>query len=172
MKEIIIIAGPNGAGKTSFVNQFFPFEKEALEFVNADEIARSLSAAGLTRAAIDLRASREMLLRISNLVSSNAEFIFETTLASLAYAQKIPHWQAQGYTVHIIYLRLPNAEAAVERVRRRVAAGGHSIPEAVIRSRYAKSLDYLERLYKPIVDEWYVWNSLEGDFKMSEAWDD
>lgn len=172
MKEIIIVAGPNGAGKTSFVNQFFPFEREGLEFVNADEIARKISRQGLTSSAIDVQASREMLLRISHLVSSGTEFIFETTLASLAYAQKIPRWQKLGYAVHLVYLRLPSAEAAVERVQRRVAAGGHSIPEAVIRTRHDKSLKYLDLLYKPIVDEWYVWDSLEGDFKMSEAWDD
>ena len=57
-------------------------------------------------------------------------------------------------------------------VRRRVAAGGHDIPDATIRERFSKSLNYLNELYKPIVDEWYIWNSLEGDFQLAEAWDD
>jgi predicted ABC-type ATPase len=51
-----------------------------------------------------------------------------------------------------------------------VAAGGHDIPEGVIRRRFAKSLNYLETRYKPIVDEWYVWDSLEGSFTLAEAW--
>ena len=171
MKEIIIIAGPNGAGKTSFVNRYYPSKQDAPEFINADEIARRLTDRH-TRTSRDLHASREMLRRIGLQVACEAGFIFETTLASLTYAQKIPRWRTQGFTVLLIYLRLPSAEVAIERVCRRVLAGGHDIPADVIRSRYCKSLDYLDRLYKPIVDEWYVWDSMEGDFKLSEAWDD
>jgi predicted ABC-type ATPase len=96
------------------------------------------------------------------LADTQKEFMFETTLASLGYAQKIPTWQMRGYSIALIYLRLPSIERSIERVRKRVEAGGHSIPEDVIRKRFAKSLDYFENLYKPIVDEWYVWNSLEG----------
>lgn len=58
------------------------------------------------------------------------------------------------------------------RVRRRVAKGGHGIPEALVRQRFAKSLAYLEKHYKPIVDEWYVWDSLEGEFRLAETWND
>jgi predicted ABC-type ATPase len=98
--------------------------------------------------------------------------MFETTLASLTYARKIAAWQKRGYNVALIYLRLPNVEASLARVRRRVSAGGHNVPEAVIRQRFGKSLDYFENLYKPLVDEWYVWDSREGEFLLSEAWDE
>ncbi|MCB1528258.1 MAG: AAA family ATPase [Hyphomicrobiaceae bacterium] len=172
MKEIIIIAGPNGAGKTSFANHYFPADQEGLEFVNADEIARTIAQAGETMTSLNLRAGRLMLEQISSLTSAGREFMFETTLASLTYARKIPRWRSDGYTVCLIYLRLPTIEAAIDRVRRRVAAGGHDIPDATIRERFSKSLNYLNELYKPIVDEWYIWNSLEGDFQLAEAWDD
>ena len=35
---------------------------------------------------------------------------------------------------------------------------------SVIRQRFAKSVDYFEKHYKAIVDEWYVWDSLEDEF--------
>jgi predicted ABC-type ATPase len=171
MQEIIIVAGPNGAGKTSFANQYLPAEEEKLVFVNADEIARSFAGLRISKSALELRAGREMLNRLDAL-AAKIEFMFETTLASLSYAQKIPTWRKAGYSVALIYLRLPSIEASIERVRRRVEAGGHNIPEAVIRKRFAKSREYFETLYKPIVDEWYVWDSLEGDFQLTEAWDD
>lgn len=172
MQEIIIIAGPNGAGKTSFANEYLPAAREGLVYVNADEIARELAGLGLTSAQLNLRAGREMLSRIDALADAGAEIMFETTLASLSYAKKIPGWQERGYTVALIYLRLPNAEMSIDRVNRRVAAGGHSVPEAVIRQRFARSVTYLESLYKPIVNEWYIWDSLEGEFRLAEAWDD
>jgi predicted ABC-type ATPase len=172
MQEIIIIAGPNGAGKTSFANAYLPAAREGLVYLNADEIAREISEPTLTKAQLDLRAGREMLSRTAALVGAGADFMFETTLASLSYAAKIPAWQARGYTVALIYLRLPSVEMSIERVRRRVAAGGHGVLEVTIRQRFAKSETYLESHYKPVVDEWYIWDSLEGQFRLAEAWDD
>jgi predicted ABC-type ATPase len=98
--------------------------------------------------------------------------MFETTLASLTYARKIPAWRRRGYRAALIYLRLSSVEMSIERVRRRVAQGGHDIPEGVIRQRFVKSADYLEKYYKPIVDEWYIWDSLEGEFRQAESWND
>ncbi len=82
MKEIIIIAGPNGAGKTSFVNQYFPFEREGLVFINADEIARSIATPSIPLATLNLQAGRIMLSQIAEVVDQDREFIFETTLAA------------------------------------------------------------------------------------------
>jgi predicted ABC-type ATPase len=56
-------------------------------------------------------------------------------------------------------------------VQKRVAAGGHDIPEATIRRRFSKSARYFETIYKSLVDEWYVWDSLEGTFALRESWD-
>lgn len=171
MQEIIIIAGPNGAGKTSFANELLPVLRRRFTFVNADEIARELAVSDLRTAILDVQAGREMLTRISDLVESRSDLMFETTLSSRSYARSIREWQQRGYGVAIVYLRLPSAEMSIERVRRRVAQGGHGLPEGTIRRRFAKSLDYFERIYKPIVNEWYVWDSLEGEFRPAEAWD-
>ena len=172
MQEVIIIAGPNGAGKTSFANEYIPAAEEGLAFVNADEVARELAHLDLPQAQLDIRAARAMLERIDKLVQARMEFMLETTLASLTYARKIPVWKSLGYTVALIYLRLPGVSHAIARVRKRVAAGGHDIPDMTIRRRFARSAKYLEEIYKPIVDEWYVWDSLEGDFELAEVWYD
>ena len=171
MQEAIILAGPNGAGKTTFANEYL-LGAERFEFVNADEIAREVSELGLPVAQRDIRAGRIMLERIADLVTARMEFMFETTLSGLAYARKVPIWQNLGYSVALIYLRLPSVEHSIARVRRRVEAGGHDIPEEVIRRRYEKSVRYLDEVYKPIVDEWYIWDSLEGYFVVAECWDD
>jgi predicted ABC-type ATPase len=169
--SIVIIAGPNGAGKTTFASEYLAGAGQQMAFVNADEIAREIVRADLPRQQADTRAARIMLERIDDLVEAAADFAFETTLATLTYARKIPRWQQRGYAVSLIYLRLPSAEASVSRVRRRVEAGGHDIPEAVIRRRFGRGADYLEKVYKPLVDEWYIWDSLEGAFVLADAWD-
>jgi predicted ABC-type ATPase len=113
-----------------------------------------------------------MLTRTEALVAARSPFMLETTLASLTYLRKFKRWREAGYGIALVYLRLPNVETSLERVRRRVARGGHGIPDQVVRQRFAKSIDYLERHYKSAVDEWYIWESLEGDFRRAEAWND
>jgi predicted ABC-type ATPase len=95
--------------------------------------------------------------------------MFETTLASRTYARQVIEWRDLGYHVALIYLRLPSAEHSVERVRRRVATGGHGVPNEVIRRRFDKSVRYFDGLYKAIVNEWQVWDSLEGEFRFVQA---
>ncbi len=171
MPTIIIIAGPNGAGKTTFAREYLSAEQRRFTFVNADEIARTLTPDGSGDASSDIAAGRLMLARIDELVAATADFVIETTLASLTYAQKIPAWRRQGYLVSLVYVRLGSVDDSLARVRKRVAAGGHDIPEEAIQRRFAKSLRYFETIYRPIVDEWYVWTSRNGDFTLIESWD-
>lgn len=170
MPELVIVAGPNGAGKTTFANEYLSDEVRFV-FVNADEIARRAKA--LIEPDLqghpDIHAGRIMLDRIDELIDARADIVIETTLASLTYARKIPIWREQGYHISLIYLRLDSADESLDRVRKRVAAGGHNIPEQIIRRRFRKSVDYLEKIYKPIVNEWYVWESREGKFNRLEA---
>jgi predicted ABC-type ATPase len=168
MQEIIIIAGPNGAGKTSFANQFLA-EETGFVFVNADEAARKLKRHGYSGGAIDVAAGRVVLKLMSQLAFEQRDFVIETTLATRTYARLIPGWRSVGYRVVLNYLRLPSVEHSLERVRKRAAAGGHDIPEATVRRRFSKSASYLEKLYKPLVDEWIVWSSVEGDIEFSES---
>jgi predicted ABC-type ATPase len=166
--RLIIIAGPNGAGKTTFAREYLSAEEAEFEFVNADEIARALS----TRRgdpALDIQSGRLMLARISQLVDASANFVVETTLATLMYARKIPRWRALGYETTLVYLQLESVEESVARVRKRVEAGGHGIPEDAIRRRFDKSLSYFETIYKPLVDSWYLWESWEGGFVMIDS---
>jgi predicted ABC-type ATPase len=167
---LIIIAGPNGAGKTTFAREYLAAEERPFEFVNADEIAHGLRRAG-ARVAADIVAARMMLRRINELVDAGADFAIETTLANLTYAHKIRAWRQRGYLVSLVYLRLESVDESTARVRKRVAAGGHTIPDHAIHRRFGKSVNYFETIYRSIVDEWYVWASREGEFALINSWD-
>ena len=171
MPTAIILAGPNGAGKTTFANEWLAARSGRFVFVNADEIARKLAGPGTVGAALDLAAGRAMLAELDRLAGSGRDFMLETTLATLTHADRIDRWRAQGYRVELIYLRLASVEASLARVQRRIATGGHAIREADIRRRFDRSLDYLERIYKPIVDDWQVWASGDGALRMLD-WKD
>lgn len=169
VRTLIIIAGPNGAGKTTFAHEYLSAEQRRFEFVNADEIARTRE--GQDTQVSDVAAARIMLSRIDELAQAGRDFVVETTLANLSYARKIPAWRKRGYWVSLAYLRLDSVDESVARIHKRVAAGGHGIPEDTIRRRFGKSLTYFETIYRPIVDEWYVWASQEGAFTLVGSWD-
>ena len=157
MKRALVIAGPNGAGKTTFAREFLPQEAGVVEFVNADLIAAGLSPLDPDRAAV--RAGRIMVQLIRDHVARGRDFAFETTLAGRRYAQAIPRWQAAGYSVGLIFLSLPSPEFAIERVASRVSRGGHSVPDDVVRRRFASGHENFERVYKRLVDHWKLYDN-------------
>jgi len=48
---------------------------------------------------------------------------------------------------------------AIERVRRRVAQGGHNIPENDIRRRFDRGLENFRETYRRIVDTWQLYDA-------------
>ena len=157
MKKIIILAGPNGAGKTTFARAFLPAEAELPRFINADQIAVGLAAFAPETAAI--RAGRLMLEEIAICAGRGDNFAFETTLSGLSYLRSIRQWRVRGYRVSLYFLSLPTAEMAIARVALRVSQGGHDVPEAVIRRRFASGLDNFNRHYKLAVDDWALYEN-------------
>ncbi len=159
-KRILILPGPNGAGKTTFAREFLPDEAHCPTFVNAVLIAAGLSP--FNPEAVAMRAGRLMLELIDEHVARGDSFAIETTLADKTYARHIRRWQATGYHVTLLFLELPSAEAALQRVRERIAQGGHSIPEAVVRRRFLAGKSNFEGIYKPLVDAWALYDNSNG----------
>jgi predicted ABC-type ATPase len=156
-RKVIIIAGPNGAGKTTFAREFLPNEAACPVFVNADLIAAGLAPFAPETAAV--RAGRLMLAELERHFRAGESFAFETTLAGRAYLRHIRQWQQAGYRVELIFLQLNQADEAVARVEQRVRQGGHHIPEAVIRRRFAAGLENFHRHYAPAADAWALYDN-------------
>ncbi|MDP4779741.1 MAG: hypothetical protein NWR03_04670 [Akkermansiaceae bacterium] len=169
MKKIIIIAGPNGAGKTTFAGEFLPNEADCPEFVNADLIAAGLSPFQPDQVAFT--AARLMLERIDQLVASGKSFALETTLATRCYLRLIPRWKAEGYTVKLCFLSLPDAGFAIRRVERRVRFGGHDIPADTINRRFARGMENLRNDYVEVVDEWSIYDGSQDPPQLVESGD-
>ncbi|MGA2134713.1 MAG: zeta toxin family protein [Bryobacteraceae bacterium] len=152
--NLIVLAGPNGAGKTTASQRLLTGALAVEEFVNADAIAKGLSAFRPESVAIE--AGRIMLARLHELAARRVSFAFETTLASRTFAGWIKGLIAEGYTFRLIFLWLPSAETAVTRVQDRVLSGGHDVPGDVIRRRYQTGLKNFFRLYSPLSQGWML----------------
>lgn len=165
--KIVIIAGPNGAGKTTFARAFLPQEAQCPRFINADLIAAGLSPFAPETAAI--KAGRLMIQEIDGCVARRESFAFETTLSGQMYFRRIQRWRSGGYHVSLFFLSLSTAELAVARVAERVRQGGHDIPEAVIRRRFAAGRRNFDDHYRLAVDSWAIYDN-SGDEPVLIEW--
>ncbi len=178
MPNLFVIAGPNGAGKTTYARRFLPEEMRTREFVNADMIAAGLSPFAPDTAAFE--AGRIMLRRLRELTALRVDFAFETTLSGRTYAPLLREMRAAGYRIRMDFLWIPQLGITRQRVRQRVAKGGHDIPEEVQQRRFHLGIRNLATLYRPLLSHWRLYDNTfdqphlvaeeqEGVFKISDA---
>ena len=152
--NLYVVAGPNGAGKSTFARLFLPDYADCREFVNADLIAAGLSP--FNPESLALQAGKLMLERIESLSQAGVDFGFETTLAGRSWVSLLQRLRERGYRLHLFFLWIPGPELALTRVEQRVRAGGHSIPEEVVRRRFSRGLRNLFQIYAPVFDAWLI----------------
>jgi predicted ABC-type ATPase len=135
MNRLDLVVGPNGAGKTTFVELTLAPLLPGSDFVNADEIAEHRWPAD--PAAHAYQAAKVAADTRTRLIELRRSFIAETVFSHPSKLELIDAAHAAGYTVVLHVLLIPE-ELAVQRVRHRVSAGGHHLPEDKIHQRYQR----------------------------------
>lgn len=164
MPTLYILSGCNGAGKTTASYTLLPEMLECRQWVNSDEFAKALSP--FSPESVSIRASRLMLLKIRYLLERKENFGIETTLATRSLLKTVKLAQKNGYNVVLLYMWLRTPDMAVKRVKARVAAGGHNIPEDTIRRRYYVGINYFFKDYAPACDRWILADNSEPPFRV------
>ncbi|AEG91194.1 AAA family ATPase [Ramlibacter tataouinensis] len=138
---LYVLAGVNGAGKSSVGGHLLT--RAGLAWFNPDTFARELAeltACDMTHA--NGLAWQEGMRRLQEAVRQGHSHAFETTLAGRSMPAAIRE-AARTHDVLVWFCGLPSPEAHIARVKARVAAGGHDIPEPKIRERYPAALENL-----------------------------
>ena len=155
--RIYIVAGPNGAGKSTFAREFLPLYADCRNFINADLIAQGIAPFSPEGAAF--RAGRLMLSEIRRAASQRADFGFETTLAGRGYLEMFRSLRHFGYELHAFFLWVTNVEVTLNRIKARVSAGGHDVPEAIVRRRFKRSTRNFILDYRPLSNSWILFDN-------------
>ena len=135
--RILVFAGPNGSGKST-ITRGLPI---CGIYVNADEIKRVSQCT-------DLEAAQEADLIRHMLLQSRKDFTFETVLSTDRNLELLRQAKEQGYEIHAVFVLTNDPHINTERVKARVNAGGHDVPEEKIINRYGRSLRNLSRLVR------------------------
>ena len=134
--RLTIIAGANGSGKTTLTgwnSDVF----EAIPILDPDAIAKALQPTSPT--AFPIAAARQVLASAKEHISKQESFAVETTLAGRHYLRMMVDARNLGFEVVLVYIGTQNVEINLARIRNRVLAGGHDVPEKDVRRRYRRS---------------------------------
>jgi predicted ABC-type ATPase len=165
--DIVVLAGTNGAGKSTVAGA--ALERQGGHFYNPDRATRAYVDRGLSLPEANSRAWRRGVRQLERAIRDGASYAFETTLGGRTITRILLGAVAQGRAVRIWYVGLASPELHIERVRARVAAGGHDIPEEKIRERWDSSRQNVIRLL-PHVSELVLFdNSRDVDVSGGEA---
>ncbi len=66
----------------------------------------------------------------------------------------------------LIFFWLQSVELARERVKTRVAEGGHNIAPDVIERRYIKGIKNLFDIYLPLMDDLFIFDNSDGNHEL------
>ena len=138
---LFVLAGVNGAGKSSVGGQWLA--QAGLAWFNPDTFAREwMARARCGPQEANAVAWAEGLRRLDDALANGRSHAFETTLGGSTLAARIEA-ATKTHDVIVWYCGLSSPEQHIGRVKARVAAGGHDIPEATIRQRCQTSLKNL-----------------------------
>ncbi|WP_396936815.1 zeta toxin family protein [Mycolicibacterium sp.] len=135
MKRLDLVVGSNGAGKSTFVELTLGPLLPNSPFVNADEIAKRRWPED--PATHSYEAARIAAQTRARLIERGDSFTAETVFSHPSKLDLIDTANTAGYSVILHVVMIPE-DLAVLRVRHRVEAGGHDVPEAKIRERYQR----------------------------------
>lgn len=161
--SIYVLAGTNGAGKSSLAGA--TIRARGADYFNPDEAARRIRAAnpGIDPVEANSRAWLQGKRLLEKAISTRLNFAFETTLGGNTIPALLEQASDRGIAVRVWYVGLEGPDLHIERVRARVTAGGHDIPEAKIRERYDQSRRNLIRLLPKLTELAVFDNSVRGD---------
>jgi predicted ABC-type ATPase len=161
--QIYVLAGTNGAGKSSVGGAMIL--REGATYFNPDEAARKILAAnkGITQEVANSAAWHEGRRLLERAIDERLDFAFETTLGGRTITRLLEVALSRGIEVRVWYVGLISPELHIERVKARVAAGGHDIPGEKIRERYNQSRENLIKLVPKLTELRVYDNSEDAD---------
>lgn len=168
MPTLFILAGPNGAGKTTYYETAIVegFIDSNLPFVNVDLITRSLP--GMYTPENFAKADVMAREKIASLINSLSDFMIESNLATQKDYDWISALTKKGYKVILYFLSTSFLEVNYNRVKKRVAEGGHDVAEPIIEHRYRMGLTYLKTNLTLFEQVYLIDNSGETALVMAE----
>lgn len=150
MPNAFIFAGINGAGKSTLYYDELLSDKSFGVRINTDEFVSSFGNWKNPRE--QFKAAKIALKLRQNCISKRSDFNQETTLCGKSIIALFSELKARKYAISLYYVGVNTAQIAKDRIKARVAKGGHGIESHLIDKRFGESLQNLQKI-APLCDE-------------------
>ena len=157
----VFLLGANGSGKSSLRS-----------YLNLADVQSNIDPDSLNRIAKYshkdnhfIFASKQAIRLFANALNNNLNVCMESTLSGKSAMHRISLAKSKGYYVIAYFVGLSDVNTNIERVRQRVAAGGHDIERNLIIRRYQKSIDNLLTCYQ-FIDELHVIDNSKSYYEL------
>jgi predicted ABC-type ATPase len=140
-----MIAGPNGSGKSSLYStaDVEAFD-ESIWIINPDLLTvRIQTAESLSLYEANIQAVTRIEAWLEASINAHQTVGVETVSSTDKYRRLVLAAKQRKLDFRLIYVMLESPDLNVERVRLRARKGGHDVPEAKVRERWARSLQQL-----------------------------
>lgn len=154
-----IIGGVNGAGKSSLTGSLKYQRTDLGKIIDVDKLA--LQYGGNIEGGKAAIAMQERYLR------EGISFTQETTLSGQRPLKMVKEAKAAGYYVRLFYIAVSSPEEALERIKNRVAKGGHDIPKEDVLRRFEGRFEALAKIL-PHCDEAVFFDNENGFVEVAE----
>lgn len=152
--RLVVVGGINGCGKSTLASVAGPDVFLGQTAINPDDLTREVvdSFPELDGQAANLIGVERAEKAVWRAIAEGENVAVETVLSSEKFVPAVRAARARGYQTRLIYIGLPSAELAIERVAQRVQLGGHDVPEGKIRSRWERTHDMLTQMLSEVDD--------------------
>jgi predicted ABC-type ATPase len=162
--QLWIVAGPNGSGKTSiYDNADIEDFGRSVWIINPDALAKRIrDIERMDPVPANVEAVQRIERWLYSSIDAHQAVGVETVLSTPKYRALVLAAKKRRFAVRLIYVLLNSAQLNIERVRLRVAKGGHDVPTDKIVERRARSLAQLPWFLRQSDDAWLFDNSGES----------
>lgn len=155
--RFFLLAGINGSGKSTFYNQ--RLSRFLLPFINADIIAKEIDPQNATHSdEISIKAQKLANCRRDEFLKNKKDFVSETVFSHHSKIDLLHQAKKAGFLTVLVFINLPSAQAAIERVQNRVEEGGHGVPFDKVLARYPRVMDNISNA-KTVADQFFVYDN-------------
>jgi predicted ABC-type ATPase len=136
-----IVAGPNGCGKSTIYAGSDVAEFDgSVWIINPDLLTGRLRAdEGLDLAAANLAAVTRIEAWLEASIDVHQTIGVETVLSTPKYRNLVNKAKQRGFEIRFVYVYVSTLERQLERIRFRVAKGGHDVPADKVAARRGRS---------------------------------
>ena len=159
MPTLYVVAGPNGSGKSTLTRTA---RFHGAEIIDPDAIAHGMLSGTL------VEAGREAVRRRRAALMAGRTHLVETTLAGSGVILHMNAARNAGYRIELHYVSLDSPDQTLLRIETRVSQGGHDVPEADVRRRFARSLANLPAAIAR-ADETHLYDNSDSDLPHREV---